>query len=1527
MSEPIYWRKATDRGSVELNIELIGEDGIAASAPREALFFTDENGNSNSSLAYASILVAESATTRYYLARSNGYDGEENTMFQLEHVRLPAGEYKLLISYLEPNGMLDTMDVTTKLVVLPKPVVSVTAKDTGADNGAMSVALPELRYVSALTMDEERIDIEELAAAGGTYAFTGLASDDYSLRYLGGKFDEPNVIAVASDVTVAPILRELAQSGMAAAFESTGAAETTLYYKGAKDKIAVAFGEGVEDQRVTFKSSAPKIATVDAVGNVTAVAAGTATVTVTSGDGTMSQALTVNVAPVKLTAVKLDKSKLSGSTLQSAWEDQLQLTIGIDNPPEGVRLPVSVTISGGTGLEAATLEESGTAFSFELQAGTTGFTAPLQLTGTEGGHYTVTVGVLDKTASCTVDLEGFAGRTPIRVDGQIVYLFNASTRCYNASGKAVSGWMKLGEKPVYGTAALKGDLTSAPVLYFDPTTKNLAMDGVRKIDKKLYAFREGVLIVNAGVRELADGSTVNVAADAHLLTGWVNVDGTAYYFDPTTGAKAASAWVPAQGGKGKTWVNADGLQLDDNGQPLVNGEGQPWVIAYIQNNYYLFIKGLQQSGWVYFKIDKNGMPVVSKKTGAVLAAYCDPADGNVLRMGRFQVGSKEYPSGPILSLPPMLNKSAKYAYYGSGYFVGLDGAICKNVFADVWTYSDQHHYMYAKADGTVAKSEWIGFKGKSYYFDENGYLSTGMAETDMTVLKAAGGTVTVTAKLISAKKPAQGYAYYADGKKLTNVFLYDGSGTPIMALDKSGKPVSNAVAKARVYIDGTELATYAVGADGKVLRHPEMYSDDGYIRETTGGKYYAVDRYGKVLTEPGLVYVEWREYYGSGTYDYNGYSGMANAGKNGVLTRNALVKVTAGGQTYSAYFGADCLNRTQYTWFNGTSIYYYGWKGKAYVAVSVDAPETRGTTYYYNQRVYVVYKPQWAGWDPYRNVYLNKDGSIKAGWIKDNYGNRKYQTVNVTATETHFTLLTANNGSSNGVVSLAVYKIGGKLYLFDNFGNALYGWMQIRGGTVTATNAKGNAKIEGDVGGLNGAFYFDPKTGAAVAGGWKKAPVPVAVGGELSLGQEYVNIYGSYSGIDPALEYYAYSINVSPDTAKLYFNADGSLVRDTTQVIGKKLYKFAADGTSVLTEGWLDAAKTQYMLKNGRLAAGRQKIDGQYYFFDASGVKQSGTLRKSGAKWYYYDAFGVQATPRMGAWFGDIYVGGVSADGLSAVWNKDGSLAKIVYTASGKPAAGESVSFGVWDDPETALAEGLNGYVLDAKGLPATGTVTDFELDGETYGMLFNADGSRVVAPGGAMLLVNKRCTVLVGGLLANGDEEEVYVEDWSRLSAADRKTMDSMVRAARLQNEPGVRVRIGADGSVLASAQTADGHFTNRLGVPIDLYSPIFRFGGKWYTTYANGANLYGYEYGENGYRYYNLRVWVKDDGELINITNYNTGEPFNGTFSTYGDMYFFLKNGQPQTGMQKVYNYYGESYTFYLDADLGVYVMYYNY
>ncbi len=109
------------------------------------------------------------------------------------------------------------------------------------------------------------------------------------------------------------------------------------------DKTGLTMGEGetttlsatvtpedADDQSLTWESNAPEVATVDENGNVTAVKAGSATITVTTTDGgyTASCNVTVKAATVNVTGVSLDQETLKLSPGQS---ETLTATVAPEN--------------------------------------------------------------------------------------------------------------------------------------------------------------------------------------------------------------------------------------------------------------------------------------------------------------------------------------------------------------------------------------------------------------------------------------------------------------------------------------------------------------------------------------------------------------------------------------------------------------------------------------------------------------------------------------------------------------------------------------------------------------------------------------------------------------------------------------------------------------------------------------------------------------------------------------------------------------------------------------------------------------------------------------------------------------------------------------------------------------------------------------------------------------------------------------------------------------------------------------------
>ena len=134
--------------------------------------------------------------------------------------------------------------------------------------------------------------------------------------------------------------------------------------------------EDATDKTVTWSSDKTSVATVDATGNVTAVAEGTATITATAGDKTATCKVTVTAAAVAVTSVALDKTELALTVGDAAV--QLTATVAPDNATDK-----TVTWSSDK-TSVATVDATG------------------KVTAVAEGTATITAKAGDKTATCTV---------------------------------------------------------------------------------------------------------------------------------------------------------------------------------------------------------------------------------------------------------------------------------------------------------------------------------------------------------------------------------------------------------------------------------------------------------------------------------------------------------------------------------------------------------------------------------------------------------------------------------------------------------------------------------------------------------------------------------------------------------------------------------------------------------------------------------------------------------------------------------------------------------------------------------------------------------------------------------------------------------------------------------------------------------------------------------------------------------------------------------------------------------------------
>ena len=1508
-------------------------------------------------------LIAENASTRYFLGE---YEMPgKNVPFKFDHITpgLPEGQYTLraavnTTAYEKPT-LIVSQAYSQKLQILPQPDVSVSKQDNGSSTGELQVKLPDLTYIDRLIFNSEIIysDIEitksqlTAKAVKGVYTLSGMPSDWYNFWYTG--VSTSDVIAVSGGVKNVSVPMTKGPVLMDAWIEKKGSYygdpfnPLIMEYKGETAQITAELypAEEVDDTRLTYKSGNTKVVTVDTVGNIKAVGKGETSITVSSSaDPSVKAEVYVKVEPITPKTFKFDSAKavpeygVSPVIRRSYTNLEYTLLLTTDSIPSEAKIPVTFTVTGGDGLKIFNGESSGSGWpsaASDYSNYVTTYTRNLTTIGSQpraqihlmavgGGHYTVTAEALGKKATCTIDVDGFTSVHGVSADP------DEGAQFYKA-GKPVTGWITyMDEKFVYGAAGIKTDasgLAGRWIYYVDPSTKKVVNQGVYKIGGKLYYFGSDRMLnleYNSDNTKTIEGEVyaydtntgqlddIYVLEDGSLLTGW-NYYYTDHYYDPQTGFKVRSSWVPAQYSKGVTWVDASGELWDDDGYDLDSNLSYYFEgLHQIDGNWYYLDKfGASRTGWVYITVDDfwNAVPATNK-TG-YLKIYCDPNNNGQIATESFWAGGKEYrgvniyrtisgvtkqiKAGVIIPGPYEKHfdslKNVKYVWESDStksFIVGPDGSLAKNAL--VQAYNPMIHdiaWMYAKEDGSPAINEWISVKGKGYYFNNEGIFDpagVSAADTGLYVLSQTELKIHVNAKPVNAKKPSEGYYYYDDtnDQKLTNILLFDAYGQPVMALNKNGKPVVNTLISVSRKMEGP-MNTYAVLDDGSVFYG--SYPDSGYCYNTVeiNGKLYAVSPDDSTVYKKGLVPISW-------TYTHE-VDEWGYADKNGVLKRNAFGNVVIDGQTYTMYF-----ERNGDAYREDIIVH----KGKPYLTKTV----TSHSGIHNGVDFYVVNKPETEIWvtgpDGYQ-ICLTKDGSIKLGLLTMQSGRKAYYML-----ENGYYLKRLND--LNNDMRLTLWKINNKLYLFNESGTAVTGWIHFDRVTITDPVAKDSHETYRDV-----LMYFDPKTCAAVTGGWKTVPKPVFRGIDPAFGAEDI-------GIPKNDGYETHPVNDSSASAKLYFTEEGILVRSKELTISKKLYMFAPDGTSTFKTGWTNADKIYYILKNGQLATGRQKIDGQYYCFDETGRKYINRLVRTGSKWYFYDQFGVQATPVLSTSpTGYNLYGSPAGKDLTAVWAKDGSLTRIAYTGSGKPASGEIVNFGAYDSDWDIYSS----FILDSKGLPQTGAVYGIKEGYDTNAYIYSTDGSIVEAGSeGYYSLVQsgKKYYVVDDCRIQTGSYVRPLEIDGSlnSLSDKDRKTMECFAELGNNRSKA-LYVLVNQDGSTVSDKAvyaeingiTKLWH-TNRMGVPMDYYTPIYKFGGKWYVDYQlNTFKMYGDSDSITA------QIRTKTNGELIGFYNTETGKAISGMYGNE-DIMVSLKSGKPQTGNQK--NKYR---SYYFDPQVGAYVV----
>ncbi len=1469
-----------------------------------------------------------------------------------------------------------------------------------------------------------RIELGDPDSYGGQGYYADYPYGSFDLRFVarGSGVVKNGYVFVSSDTTHVDITQDIKPTEL---YTMVSIPYNAMYYKGQTAQIHYWFDSEYDsqfyadhrydglDRRVTFKSSNPKLLKVDANGTVTVVGLPSTKDTPVPVDITVTSVADPNVLSIETISVtsatsgpasmKIQSDGKALSTLNWTRENQnypQEVIFSLDGQP-GMEVTFTVT-----GKSLTLWENPGTISSNPYEYSTyldSEGKAHVWVRCDEGGVYKVNASTqLGKTASVTFNVDGY--------DNLTTSGYPTSESHYYVSGKMIKGWFRYDSNEdthVFGKDVFKGDLWPSHqfIGYCDPKTGKAVTgdayqntDVIKKIDKKLYAFNEyGMVMFHTeyGIAEegWTDSSIYLDSLDANynayvsktgeVLTGWVNTkDEGWYYFDPSFGYVRRREFVPARNGKGMTYVDDYGHIV--NGilvapgkptQPITDADGL-YRIHEVGGDYFWVKDGAIYTGWLYlhhtnakgYYWDTNNKNVLEKM-------YFDPNEHGAMQSGFFYAGNKWYYAAKTkysefiaddydyyVTVQTLKNLCLLKGWnkYPEKYIlddvneliIDANGAIVTEKLVKIAIDMGggyETKYVYPDANGYPMRDTWLTVNGKKLYFNSNGWMEMAATyPTDWYYADADNLLQTVYYKLKNTKKPQEGYTYCTfEGKKLTSLVFYDYYADPAAMVDAKGNMVVNNTATVKTaFVSGSATITYIADANGNIARS----SDPGRARIITAkGKSYIVDHHGEVQKNSTGPVPAIREDGDTTVY--------VMADKNGALVKKAFRTVSDSTYvTYKVWFdekGYAADDPYDYIYYGNTKYYAQTINKKAYLCVM----GSHYLMFVIPDKTFIPHESGTisTGWFGYSPIYLNKDGSIKTGFVK--YGEHtNYILASSTGAVWNI------NGETVTFDSLdynTLYKIDGKTYFFDRLGYMVTGWVHFDRAVVMAPEDYLFMGSMGTAVKLYDAYmYFDPKTGAAVTGA-KKVLAPAVYDGEISLGSETFNGYLNN----------AKTVNTTSTQKTLNFDKNGVLIRDQQTKIGKKLTEVGADGVVVTGQDhWADANKEMYILKNGTVATGRKKIDGEYYYFDpVTGYKVTNELRKSGKKWYYYNEFGKQAYPKMmsnyevtlpkymqNVWGKKavVYFGSTSYKDLKTIWNKDGSLAKIVYSETNKPAAGESISFGLWDfgnDDQTRryVMAGLNGYVLDSKGLPMTGIVSGFNYKDDTtsdkYTLNVGKDGSKVVAGYGLSLVkIGKKYYVMHQGILYARQEQAIRVDDWSTLPASDQKTLNELAKSAERQGA-GLYVMLNADGSVATNTKRycyvtfddetaygweAYGTFTsNKQGIILDLCADIYRVGKNCYISNAVGMDMTGsweefipvYKVvaGENPEI---VSGMIKCNGnKLIGFYDMETGKGLNGTYMIPIDglMITWLKNGKPQTGNQS-FNYMGYKMKFFVDPNL---------
>ncbi len=350
----------------------------------------------------ATVTIKSAGATASFTIRQSGKPiPVESVKLDQEKLELTEGDTATLTATVSPDNAADktvtwsssdaeVASVSAGKVTALKPGTATITAKAGDKTAACAVTVvAKVVPVESVSLDRETLNLTEGETA--TLKAT-VTPDDATDKTVKWSSSDKSIATVSSSGKVTAVKAGTATITAKAGDKTatctvTVAAKVIAVTKVALDKTTLSLTEGdtatltatvsptnATNKTVTWTSSDKSIATVDSNGKVTAVKAGTATITAKAGDKTATCTVTVAAKVIAVTKVALDKTTLS---LTEGGTATLTATV---SPTNATNKTVTWTSSDKS---IATVENG-------------------KVTAVKAGTATITAKAGDKTATCTV---------------------------------------------------------------------------------------------------------------------------------------------------------------------------------------------------------------------------------------------------------------------------------------------------------------------------------------------------------------------------------------------------------------------------------------------------------------------------------------------------------------------------------------------------------------------------------------------------------------------------------------------------------------------------------------------------------------------------------------------------------------------------------------------------------------------------------------------------------------------------------------------------------------------------------------------------------------------------------------------------------------------------------------------------------------------------------------------------------------------------------------------------------------------